>query len=1161
MYAHKLKLAFAKGMLKTTEAEVGFTPTRRQFDAVLNSLGDTVSSQTLDVSYSILTAKENTSYRVTINDSSHIQSILEEVNTKPDNALVLFKTLVKDPKNTLIRKKRDKRRSKELDDGIVLKISEEVSVTAEERTMLEGLTKAKAKNIGFRLKDRHTRVLLHDNGFLLKVDATIVHTNDTNTNETHEVEIELTTEEDFAKVPKSITEALAFNIQKIRDVIKDAKSLSKSSKSSSSSSTSSSFSTSMPVSESGEVHPKRWTLPNRKGFLDWMYKTYKYKSNDGKDVPPGQVSLFPHQKIVRDYMHISSPYRGVLLYHGLGVGKSLASIAAAEGFVKNRKRVIVMVPASLETNYREEIIKSTTLGNPSQKSWVLLNVNPTTALMLHEYLHIHPDFVKKSWKVWVPSTLLAALPTGHEIDIVKNKENVAWSSMSESEQTLAKDTLKHLLDTKYTFLRYNGISKAQFDKLGKDFFNDAFIVIDEAHNFISRVVNGGDLSIPRRIYSAIMDAAESKVVLLTGSPVINHPYELSVLLNLARGPMHVYKLTLTPSKTNDTIALTKEMVASTLDESPYIDQWMLRSQEIHVTFLPHGYVNTVDNNGNTMVKQKTWKKGSKELIKSTFTKLEEDLTKAGFKVKVSKEEAYAFPSKKEDFVANFMDETDRDNPKVINMELFSRRALGLVSYFRSAGQDLFPDVKPRIIESIHLCDTQFSNYVVARDKERSMETKGKKRGLMDAESSVYRAYSRMACNFTFPKHIERVFPSDVRLVMKREVQVVDEDEEKAAAAEQEPVSKPGTVKEKDVQKRYDTTITTAMKALEEDANKYLSVDALRTNYSSKFSKIYEHIETCPGKALLYSQFRVVEGLGILALMLQHQGYAEVKVEQRANAGGWTIANAERVLSPEYNGKRFIVFDGDRDKTQIMLQLFNGAYGLLPQSIQTQLTTAGFDEEAARNLRGSIVKLLMITQSGAEGISLKNVRRVLITEPFWNMVRMDQVVGRAVRTGSHLELPQAERTVEVYIYTSTLTQKQLSENYTLRRQDNSMTSDQHILQKAIKKDALIQEFMNCLKSVAVDCRNNAAENRMTDNGLSCYAFPIPVNPDDYAFTSSFQQDKDALAKDKFVRSRKIRGHVLSRMEKGMKKKYVELDDKPGKLFDYNAYKNAGVLVEV
>ena len=56
---------------------------------------------------------------------------------------------------------------------------------------------------------------------------------------------------------------------------------------------------------------------------------------------------------------------------------------------------------------------------------------------------------------------------------------------------------------------------------------------------------------------------------------------------------------------------------------------------------------------------------------------------------------------------------------------------------------------------------------------------------------------------------------------------------------------------------------------------------------------------------------------------------------------------------------------------------------------------------------------MITASGAEGISLKNVRYVHITEPYWHPVRIEQVIGRARRICSHKNLPEQYRTVEVF----------------------------------------------------------------------------------------------------------------------------------------------------
>ena len=67
-------------------------------------------------------------------------------------------------------------------------------------------------------------------------------------------------------------------------------------------------------------------------------------------------SLLTHQKIVRDYLNVYTPYRGLLLFHGLGAGKTCTSIAIAEGF-KSNKKVIIMTPASLRRNYMEELKK------------------------------------------------------------------------------------------------------------------------------------------------------------------------------------------------------------------------------------------------------------------------------------------------------------------------------------------------------------------------------------------------------------------------------------------------------------------------------------------------------------------------------------------------------------------------------------------------------------------------------------------------------------------------------------------------------------------------------------------------------------------------------------------------------------------------------------
>ena len=66
--------------------------------------------------------------------------------------------------------------------------------------------------------------------------------------------------------------------------------------------------------------------------------------------------------------------------------------------------------------------------------------------------------------------------------------------------------------------------------------------------------------------------------------------------------------------------------------------------------------------------------------------------------------------------------------------------------------------------------------------------------------------------------------------------------------------------------------------------------------------------------------------------------------------------------------------------------------------------------------------MLISPAGTEGLSLKNVRQVHIMEPYWNEVRITQMIGRGVRQCSHKDLPMEERHVDIYRYKSVLPEK-------------------------------------------------------------------------------------------------------------------------------------------
>ena len=73
-------------------------------------------------------------------------------------------------------------------------------------------------------------------------------------------------------------------------------------------------------------------MNNRKMFIqkvNELFKPYKkdlLNANENISCDTRKMTndfdLLTHQKVVRDYLNLYTPYRGLLLYHGLGSGKT-----------------------------------------------------------------------------------------------------------------------------------------------------------------------------------------------------------------------------------------------------------------------------------------------------------------------------------------------------------------------------------------------------------------------------------------------------------------------------------------------------------------------------------------------------------------------------------------------------------------------------------------------------------------------------------------------------------------------------------------------------------------------------------------------------------------------------------------------------------------------
>ena len=866
-----------------------------------------------------------------------------------------------------------------------------------------------------------------------------------------------------------------------------------------------------------------WMLPNRIGYGEKIFKNfppenYQQKKNmececkEGVcDIADKSISLFPQQRLIKDYIQVDSPFRGAFLYHELGSGKSGASIAAAEGYI-NKKNMFVLSPASLAVNYENEILKISSIGLNLKKDWFLVKVSKTNQeamkILLEKYA-IDKSIIKKDGLVWIP-LYEDDIPNA---TIMKDKPIV-------DDKPLINQMISHIIRNRYTFISYNGLTANLIKSLGTSPFDNSFVIIDEVHNFASRIVNGSKLA--RDIYIRLMNAKDCRIILLSGTPIINNPYEISTIVNLIRGYMNIYEISFTK--------MTEEMFVKQLEKDgliDIIDEYGIdqENSKILLSLLPRGYKRDKTTN---YINKKVWGFDEASAINQITKSLKVN-------PKTITTIYSALPNTRDEFNATFMDYTDEENPKTKNEDLFMRRVLGTLSYYSISGSDLFPKRLEDITRYLYMTDTQFKKYTDVRAIERKMDNAQKgKGGVFDDKSSVYRAFSRMVCNFAFPEDIDRVYPNDIKRAIKKEI---DEDDNSNASVDSEIVAK----EEPKAFEIYETKLKLAIEKLKD--NRYLTYENTKKEFSPKFSAMLDDMEITEGSCLVYSQFRSVEGLGLFTEFLNMNGYKQVDLKK---IDGEYYLTDEDVFDERYDNKRYVIFDQDREKTKNLMNLFNGDFKNIPNEVLKALP-ADYDQ-----LHGKLVKLFCITASGAEGISLKNVRAVMIMEPYWNNIRIEQVIGRAIRSCSHETLLKKDRNVIVYRYIMRFTKTQLEKDYSIQTLDKGITTDEHILLMANKKMAIVNQFLKMLKASSFDCIINSYQNKPLENGYKCYSWALGVNKNDLAFTSNIKDDFKIMKHRKFQLARKNKGIVVSK--KGVK--YVELN---GKIYNYYSYINAGILI--
>jgi len=373
----------------------------------------------------------------------------------------------------------------------------------------------------------------------------------------------------------------------------------------------------------------------------------------------------------------------------------------------------------------------------------------------------------------------------------------------------------------------------------------------------------------------------------------------------------------------------------------------------------------------------------------------------------------------------------------------------------------------------------------------------------------FKSATRAACNYVFPTEVRRPKLSEKQLkqvlgIDKPRTIAVDrgdyleapraaaaaaEGDEGAEGAGEGADDEPSTTVDPALSAELSRIVGGLMSGLEANAPQFL--DKGLPEYSPKYVAMMANIRTSPGPVLVYSNFKSLEGLGIFSAALRASPEQWLPIElQKMGDGQWGIPPALLGLSTK-GRPRYILYTGDQDldKRRLLLQFYNADLANLPPLLKSQCEQ--LLDGAPDNRDGRVCRAFMITASGAEGISMLNTRQVHVMEPYWNNVRIQQVIGRAIRLCSHMNLPWDDRMVDIFTYKAVFTADQkATKARNVMMKDGGETTDEKILRIAIYKQKLADGLSEILQAAAIDCELHFHEHGAVTR---CMKYPSSGGP--------------------------------------------------------------------
>jgi len=805
--------------------------------------------------------------------------------------------------------------------------------------------------------------------------------------------------------------------------------------------------------------------------------------------------LSPHQMFVKNFLSSQTPYNSLLLYHGLGTGKTLSAIGVCEemrDYMKQMgitKRIMIVASENVQDNFRLQLFDERKLqlvdgvwtmkGGASIGNKLLKEINPMNMK------GISKEKVVNQIKNLI-NTYYIFLGYGqfanYIIKTIHYDEEVKRSQMKPGDQSKIQKIGAEFGDAKIT------LNKRIIRKLRNEFDN-RLIVIDEVHN-IRKTEDNENKKVALNLELLVKAAKNMRLVLLTATPMYNSYKEIIWLLNLMnmndrRGIIQtkdVFDKNGNFKEGGEELLIRKATgyVSFVRGENPYTFPYKVYPNEFAkkntFPFIEYPsyqmnlkkiksedktrilgiYLNTIGNCGNCgMCQYCVYKYIIHSLRKKQFS----ITTKKG---------------------------VTREMPSFENMESFGYTLLQtpleslIISYPMKGLKEI---VKKIPVEK----------YTEVLDESNLSETKEPKENDKTEEFDVSNKDVEVSLSS---------IPSITESEDEMETKVGGDESPNAtpsSSSSSSSLSSPSSDAEKRKDPDFERTANidphylTGKKGLERmmdyvdqkspplkgdfeykrttlnEHGKIFSYNEIG-KYSSKIKCILDKIlvknsdvdgnsKVAEGVILIYSQY-IDSGLIPMALALEEFGFTRYgeNVKPLFKNKPSDIVDV-RTMKPPTNKKDFM---------PARYAMITGDPRLSPNN---DFEVKGLTNDD--NKDGNKVKVILISKAGSEGIDFKFIRQVHILEPWYNMNRIEQIIGRGVRNFSHKDLPFEKRNVQIFMYG------------TILGDNKEEAADLYVFRVAELKATQTGNVTRLLKETAVDCIINHGQTNFTQETMSKY----------------------------------------------------------------------------